>query len=511
MKRLLVYFLLLSALAGCQGGPEPQKETASTASVNEEAVKTVELNAEAQRTAGIETEAAALRMMRDSLEVPGVVTSTGTGRAVVTPPVPGRVVSLQAQLGDSVRAGQTLGIIESSDLAQGWAAIAEAQRLRDAAAADLAQAKSEADLSAAKLDAARGSLKRQTELARAGAFSQAPLQSARTELNESQSELVSAQQDLSFKSEQRNRAERLFKEGLVSKADLEASRLAEQQSRIAVDKVKARVDIAKAAFEREQAIFDRGLLNAKEVQVAEAEVRSSSLDKQRAEIRIQSARAALDNASNAVVNAKATYRSLSGGATGSVGRVALVSPITGVLTRLDVTKGQAVERTQALMEIENLGSVWVSCNVPEIDIAKVQIGQTCSVTIGSQPGREFAGVVQVIGGNLDPKTRTLPVQCLVTVAKGLLKPEMFASVRLGVGRQSEVVAVSKAAISTEEGKSYVFVNAGQKFEKREVETGRAERGFVEIRTGLKAVERVVTQGVFVLVSEFKRDELKGEE
>src|SRR5690606_18701880 len=78
----------------------------------------VSLSDEAKAIAGIETTVVRKAPFQPVLQVPGTVSSTDKGRAVVTPPVAGRVVSISARLGDTVRQGQVLATIESPELSQ---------------------------------------------------------------------------------------------------------------------------------------------------------------------------------------------------------------------------------------------------------------------------------------------------------------------------------------------------------------------------------------------------------
>jgi len=510
VKRLGIYLLLLALIGGCAKGTEPAK---ADEHANEKEAGSVEgqvkLSEEAQEIAGIETTVVRLESIQESLQVPGTVTSTDKGRAVVTPPVAGRVISISARLGDSVRQGQTLAIIESPELAQAWSSIAEATRLRDAASSDLKQAESEVDLAKAKLNAAKVSLARQQDLVKAGAFSQAPLQQALNDLNEAQSELLSVQKEQASHAEQLRRLANLFKDGIVSKSELEAARLELQQDQIRLDRAKAKIENAKATYDRERNIASRGLLNAKELQTAEADVRTSQLELDRTRIRVRAAESAVSNANRSISNAQAVYRSNSGAGGGSVGRLALVSPISGTVTHLDVTTGQAVDRTQVLLEVENLRSVWISASVPEQDSAKVRKGAVVRVTVASLPGREFEGVVQVVGTRVDPKTRSIPAQCLITGAAGQLKPDMFATVHLGIGSARRELVVPMSAIVTQDRKTFVFVKEGEAFEKREVEIGERDGDRVAVETGLKEGDVVASKGAFILSSEQKKDELKG--
>jgi membrane fusion protein, heavy metal efflux system len=501
--------VVLTVIAGCGKAPEAP---AADDHGHEEAGHTegqVKLSPEGEKLAGIELFTVTSQPVQGSLQVSGTVMSTSRGRAVVTPPVAGRITAISAQLGDSVRQGQTLAILESPELAQAWAGIAETTKLRDAASSDLKQSKSEVDLAVAKLNAAKISLTRQKELAKAGAFSQAPLQQAQNDLNEAQSELLSVQKEQASHAEQLRRLENLYRDGIVSKSELEASRLELQQDQIRQDRAKAKIENAKLTYKREKNIANRGLLNAKELQTAEAEVRSSQLELDRARIRVRSAESALASANRSITNSQSVYRANSGSGGGSIGRVALVAPISGTISHLDVTRGQAVDRTQVLLEVENLQSVWVSASVPEADSAKVSKGGTVTVTVAALPNVSFEGIVQVIGSKVEPKTRSIPMQCLVTGAAGRLKPEMFAMVNLGLGAAREMLVVPRTAILTEGSKAFVFVKESTGFEKRAITTGSRSGDKIAVLSGLKRDEQVASKGSFVLNSEQKKSELQG--
>lgn len=523
MKKFVLYLLALSLLSGCASKSEPPKvdehgHEAEAAKTDEHGPEEeghsenkVSLSDESKAIAGIETTAVRMESFQPLLQVPGTVSSTDKGKAVVTPPVAGRVVSISARLGDTVRQGQTLATIESPELSQAWSAIADATRLRDAAKSDVEQTRSEVQLSQAKLSAAKTNLTRQRQLAQAGAFSQAPVQQAQSELNDAQSELLSIQKEQASHAEQVRRLENLFRDGIVSKSELEAARLELQQDQIKLDRAKVRIEAAKATYEREKNIAARGLLNAKELQSAEAEVKSSELELERARLRVRAAESSLANANRAISNAQAVYRSNSGSGGASVGRVSLVAPISGVITHLDVTRGQAVDRTQVLLEVENLRSVWVTANVPESEIGKVRKGAMATLSVASLPNREFEAIIQVVGTRVDPKTRSIPVQCLVTESNGLLKPDMFAKVFIGVGQPTTKLVIPKSALVMEGGKSFVFAKHGEAFEKHEVVLGEQDGNRVVVLSGIEEGATIASKGAFILASEQKKSELKGHE
>lgn len=514
MRRFWYLMLATFLILGC-GNDHAQEDghglgSEPKAGHDEHEETKVELTSDQLKLAGVVVGTAQVRNFQPQLEVPGTVTATTKGRAVVTPPVAGRVVSINAQLGDKVLQGQVLAVLESSELALSWSSVAEAHRTRDAASAELREAKAEAKLANSKIQSARQTLNRQRELARTGAFSQAAIHQAQNELNDVQSELLGIQKEQAIHAEQLRRMESLFKEGLVSRADLETARLELQKDEIELDRVKARIEIARAAYEREKQIATRGLSNAREIQTAEADARTAVLERDRAMIKIRSAESALANAQKAIGNAQTTYRVQAGGSTSGAGRVNLVAAVSGTITHMDVSRGQAVDRTQTLFEIEDLDSVWVTAQVPERDAAKVTKGMLVTISVNGLD-REFSGVVQVAAGRVDPKTRAVPVQCLVADAKGALRPEMFAKVRIGFGRSASSIGVPTEAIVEEAGKTYVFVKEGEAFEKHEVQVGEKSGGFISIKSELEAGTQIAVKGAFILNSQQKKDELKGHE
>ena len=534
MNRLALLILIAALLGGCAPSPSTNSATAKPEATakgeahadepghdadahgeagheegHEEGV--VHLTEEAQKLAGIETLPVGFAQIQESLRVPGTVSSTETGKAVVTPPVAGTVTEITARLGQVVTAGQALAIVESPELAQAWSAIADATRLRDAAKSDLEQSHSEVKLAVAKVAAARGNLNRQRELAKAGAFSQAPVQLAQNELNDAQSELLSIQKEQASHAEQLRRLENLFRDGIVSKSELEAARLELHQDQIRLDRAKAKIENVRADYDRERNIASRGLLNAKELQSAEADVKSSSLEVDRARIRVRAAESALENANRSIDSAREVYRSNRGSGPATVGQVLLVAPISGTITHVAVTKGQAVDRTQALLEIENLNAVWVTASVPEANSGKVKTGAKARVTVASEPGREYVGIVQLIGSRVDPKSRSIVVQCLIPGAGGRLRPNTFATVHLAVGTRRRELVIPTSAVISKGGKFFVFRKVGDEFTRTEVGLGEREAHQVAVESGLTAGDLVASKGAFVLASEEKKGELKGHE
>ena len=507
---IAVAIALIAIATGCrQPAPveTPPAEPAAAATQKGE----IKLEPDAIKTAGIRIEVVAEHSIQARIEVPGSVSIPGNARAMVTPPVAGKVVVFFADLGSQVRLGQPLAEIQSGDLALASSAVAAAETLAIQSRAAAKQQFAAVDLARGRLRTAQVSLARQRQFASAGAFSQPTLVAARNDLSEAQTEGASARSNLLGAQSRLDRAERLSKEGLVSKADLDQARLDVQQAQIRVERSTQRLTLAEQTFQRESRIGQQGLLNAKEIQSAEAEVRASKLEVDQAEIQYQGAKSAVIGAVRAIENARSNVIALRGGGSGGGSKVTLTAPIAGVVTDRPATIGQAVERASNLFTIEDSSIVWVTANVAEDDVSRISLGANVTVTTAAYPKKSFSGSVQLIGTRLDSKTRTLPVQCRVLNPGRLLRADLFARVQIATSASIAALSVPSAAVAGEGDNQALFVEDAGKFVRRIVKTGRTDGKFVEILEGLKAGEKVAVSGIFTLQSELRKGELKGDE
>lgn len=493
--------------AGCTSKPAVPPSVEEAPPLTEGIV----LSAEARKLAGIETQTVGQQTLVNQLVVPGQVTVPSNARAVLTPPVPGRIIELRAAIGQSVRKGDVLAVIQSAELADAASAIAEAERQEIQAKAVVEQQSNAVEIAENHLRTALSNLQRQRAFAKAGAFSQPSLTAARNELSEAQTEQSAAKSELTGAQTRLDRAERLNREGLIARAEYEQAKLDVQQAQIRLERAAERIRLAQETYSRENRLAGQGLLNAREIQAVEAEERAARLELDRARIEFRASQSALLGAHRAVQNAQEHARASRGGSQGSSGNVVLTAPITGTITDMHATIGQAVERSSDLFDIEDLRRVWVTANVPEADIARVQKGTPVTVTTSAYPGKVFSGRVNLVGARLDAKSRTLPVQCLVPNPDGKLRGDLFASVRIDTHRSIRTLAVPIGAIGGEGNDAVVFVEIDGAFRPRTVKVGRTDGTFAEISEGLEPGERVATSGIFVLQSEMRKDELKEED
>jgi membrane fusion protein, copper/silver efflux system len=185
----------------------------------------------------------------------------------------------------------------------------------------------------------------------------------------------------------------------------------------------------------------------------------------------------------------------------TIQNLTLDSPISGYVTERNAFPKQRVTPETALYTIADLSTVWVVADVFEYEAANVRIGMAATMTLGYLPGRAFRGRVSYILPQVDPNTRTLKVRIQFDNPGTVLKPDMYGDVELRAGGVRRLV-VPRSAVLDSGDKQVVFLDAGDgKFEPRDVKTGAEAGGKVEILSGLKGGERIVSAGNFLIDSE----------
>jgi cobalt-zinc-cadmium efflux system membrane fusion protein len=194
----------------------------------------------------------------------------------------------------------------------------------------------------------------------------------------------------------------------------------------------------------------------------------------------------------------------------------LRAPFAGRVIERKVTPGALFEALQPLLTIADLSTVWVFLDVYEKDLGQLHEGLRVTLRTEAYPQESFPGKIDFLGGTIDEKTRSTRVRATVENRSGKLRPGLFVKAQVDVPRPTSeahsIVAVPQGAIQSLEGRPTVFVQkeAGV-FVRHVVETGHTFEGFTEILSGVKPGDVVVTEGSFVLKSEFAKASLVDED
>ncbi len=192
--------------------------------------------------------------------------------------------------------------------------------------------------------------------------------------------------------------------------------------------------------------------------------------------------------------------------------LALRAPFAGRVIERKVTPGALFEALQPLLTLADLSTLWVFLQAYEKDLALLREGVTVTIRSEAWPQETFPGKVDFIGSVVDSATRTVRVRATISNRNEKLRPGMFVRAQVDVPQAYEgktVLVVPQSALQTLEGRTMVFVQTGPGvFARRAVETGHSFEGFTEVYSGVKADEVVVTEGSFVLKSEFAKGSLE---
>ena len=182
-------------------------------------------------------------------------------------------------------------------------------------------------------------------------------------------------------------------------------------------------------------------------------------------------------------------------------KLPLLAPISGVVTEVNALPRQKIV-PETLYTIADLSTVWATADLFAYETAPITAGQSAVLRIPSLPGKEFAATVDSILPQLDPATHTRKIRVRIENPTRLLLPEMYGDleIRSGAGRRG-IVVPSEAVLDRGLHKIVFVEHREGLVEPREVTPGRHSGGQMEILRGLKAGERVVTSGHFLLDSE----------
>jgi len=182
-------------------------------------------------------------------------------------------------------------------------------------------------------------------------------------------------------------------------------------------------------------------------------------------------------------------------------RLAIYTPISGVVIEKLVQQGQYVNVGEPLFNVADLSRIWVELDIFESDLALVKVGQRAEITSQSYPGRTFSGRVALVNPFLDPRTRTVKVRVELANPGLVFKPDMFvnASIRIPLG---ETLTVPVTALIDTGKRQVVWVRVKPGlFAPRDVEVGQRAGDKVQILKGLLRGDAVAASGGYLIDSE----------
>lgn len=284
---------------------------------------------------------------------------------------------------------------------------------------------------------------------------------------------------------------------------------------------------AQASYERNKILYDKGIISKADWDKAIASFEVAKANKQTAYYNVQSASASVKEAKD------------------NLGRTTIYSPNDGTISKLSVELGERILGTQQmagteLLRVANLNNMEVEVDVNENDIVKINIGDETKIQVDAYLKKEFKGIVTSISNSASTTTTAdqvtnfkVKVRILKESYMDLIegkpatyspfRPGMTATVDIITTRKENVIGIpissvvvksdtsatkkfevldeNKDKIKSKNDKKYecVFVKEGGKAKIRIVKTGIQDDTNIEILSGLKKGDQVIT-GPYVTVS-----------
>jgi membrane fusion protein, copper/silver efflux system len=180
------------------------------------------------------------------------------------------------------------------------------------------------------------------------------------------------------------------------------------------------------------------------------------------------------------------------------------SPIQGVVIKRNTEPGAFVNSGDVLASLADPKALWFLGNVFEKDIRLLSSGQQLILKTEAYPDREFIAQTNYVAPSVDPETRALLIRADVNNADGLLRPDMFMSAKLLVGKGLAVVVPQSAIVRIREMRYAIVRVAPDTFRRLPVKGYDLDGKRFAITDGLGAGLMVLTDGAVLLNDRFAK-------
>jgi multidrug efflux pump subunit AcrA (membrane-fusion protein) len=173
------------------------------------------------------------------------------------------------------------------------------------------------------------------------------------------------------------------------------------------------------------------------------------------------------------------------------------SPFAGFISARPVAVGEFVSTANPVATLLRTNPIKIVIQVAEADVPYVIVGRGVSLEVDAFKDRRFAGYVSAVNPQVDPASRSASVEALIDNSGNVLKPGMFATVRINREGGSTGVFVPRAALFNDQAtQSYrVFEIQDNVAKLRVVQLGSEEGDAVQILSGIEADKVVATSNV----------------
>lgn len=174
----------------------------------------------------------------------------------------------------------------------------------------------------------------------------------------------------------------------------------------------------------------------------------------------------------------------------------IVAPFDASVTDRYVDPGALItagtqSKPTPVVKVVSAARLRAMVDVPERDVAHVQIGASARLRVDAIPDRMFTATVSRFSRALDPQTRTMRTEVLVANGDGALTPGMFGRISLDLERRANVITLTPAGVRFQKDQAYVFVAAKDHAQRVDLTIGADDGVRLEVVSGLAGGEAII--------------------
>jgi membrane fusion protein, heavy metal efflux system len=430
--------------------------------------KMVSISPEEMAEFQIKTGVAGPGKLETYINLPGEIAVNATRLAHIVPRVSGVVREVRKNIGDMVRAGQIMAVLESSELAEAKTVYFQRKKQLEISTTDLSRAQTVHDNTLTLLGFLKSSLELEAILDKTQGLN----------MGKNKRLLISAYTNFRLTQVTYEREKNLYEKKISSQSDylLAESNYKKAQARYAAIYDEVSFDIKRQLLERSRA----------------ADIAKTAL-------------LAAERNLHVLGTSEKEIRNLKDGKSQDfkVAQVEILAPITGKVIEKHITLGEMLRKDAKVFVLADLSSVYVNLSVYQKDMPLIRKGLNVIISTDKDVTKAM-GKISYVRSIVGEQTRTALARVVLPNPKGLWRPGMFITGRVTAGEVSVPLAVPKTALEQIEGQTVIFIKTNEGFHPQPVTTGRASKTHVEIISGIKPGQQYVTQGGFTLKAQLAK-------
>jgi RND family efflux transporter MFP subunit len=298
-----------------------------------------------------------------------------------------------------------------------------------------------------------------------------------------------------------------------ARSAIDSSKAQYQEALSGIESNKAQLADAEAAYEKAKLDFDRAQNLFASQSLTKANYDAAKAQFEQASAKVAAARSQVSMVQARADSAKSQIEAIKARSTGAQAVVrektiplqdtALKAPLNGFVLQKSVERGTLVSPGKTGFVVADTSSVKAAFGVADIAVQEMKLGSMLSVETESLPGTEFQGQITSVFPAADPKSRVFNVEVTVANPKGLLRPGMIVSLRVGRSEPAQaqpVVPLNAIVKSTTDSNGYavclLLEQGGSLVARvRDVKLGETYGNTIAVTEGVKEGDRVITTGV----------------